>query len=41
MTRTLACLGALALLGRAAAGADLPARWDELTASDWPRAMEQ
>lgn len=41
MTRTLACLGAVAALARAAAAADLPARWDELTASDWPRAMER
>ncbi|HET9315748.1 MAG TPA: creatininase family protein [Vicinamibacteria bacterium] len=41
MTRTLACLFAAALLARGATAADLPARWDELTASDWPRAMEE
>lgn len=30
------------LAGAAVAGAqDLPARWDELTAGDWPRAMER
>ena len=40
MPRILATLGAALLLARAAAAADLPARWDELTASDWPRAME-
>jgi creatinine amidohydrolase len=32
---------AVVLLARAAAAQDLPARWDELTASDWPRAIEK
>jgi creatinine amidohydrolase len=32
---------ALVLLAGAAAAQDLPARWDELTASDWPRAIEK
>jgi creatinine amidohydrolase len=40
MTRTLACL-ATALLARAASAAELPARWDELTAGDWPRAIAE
>jgi creatinine amidohydrolase len=29
------------LMAQASAAQDLPARWDELTASDWPRALEQ
>ena len=33
-------LAALAFSGTAAAQ-DLPFRWDELTAGDWPRAMER
>ena len=33
-------LGAFALAATAAAQ-DLPSRWDELTAADWPRAMER
>jgi creatinine amidohydrolase len=41
MTKMPACLLAAALLARLAAAQDLPARWDELTASDWPRAMER
>ena len=40
MTRTLACLAA-ALLATAASAAELPARWDELTAGDWPRAIAE
>ena len=41
-TRTLAgAVLAFAALGRAAAAQELPARWDELTAGDWPRAMEK
>ena len=32
---------ALAVLGTAAAAQELPARWDELTASDWPKALEK
>jgi creatinine amidohydrolase len=33
---------AWAVLSAATAGAqDLPFRWDELTAADWPRAMER
>ena len=41
MRRMLAALAlAGAALGRAE-GQDLPARWDELTAGDWPRAMEK
>ena len=41
-TRALPCLAvALAGLASVAAAQDLPARWDELTASDWPKAMEQ
>src|SRR5262245_50162349 len=41
-TKAMTCL-AVALFGLAsAAGAqDLPARWDELTASDWPKALER
>lgn len=37
-------LGMLLLVvgfARAAAAQDLPARWDELTASDWPKALEK
>src|SRR5438034_6475520 len=30
-----------AALVSGAAAQDLPARWDELTASDWPQAMER
>lgn len=41
MRRTLALCGLAAAVARAAAAQDLPARWDELTASDWPRAMEK
>jgi len=38
----LVMTGATALLGTATAGAQtLPARWDELTASDWPAAIER
>ena len=38
----LAIAAASALLGATAAGAQtLPARWDELTASDWPAAIER
>src|SRR5438552_16354922 len=29
------------VLATAVAAQDLPARWDELTASDWPQAMER
>jgi creatinine amidohydrolase len=32
---------ALAFLAAAAAAPDLPFRWDELTASDWPAALER
>src|SRR5262245_17682317 len=32
---------AILLLTGCAVAQDLPARWDELTASDWPRAMEK
>ena len=32
---------AAAFLAVPAVGQDLPARWDELTAGDWPRAMEK
>ncbi|HZS05274.1 MAG TPA: creatininase family protein [Blastocatellia bacterium] len=32
---------ALLLLTGSAAAQELPARWDELTASDWPRALEK
>jgi creatinine amidohydrolase len=48
MTRSLTALGAtLALVlllpptGRVAAADDLPARWDDLTAGQWPQAMER
>ena len=41
MTRMLACFAATALLARAASAAELPARWDELTAGDWPRAITE
>jgi creatinine amidohydrolase len=38
----LVMAAASALLGTATAGAQtLPARWDELTASDWPAALER
>ena len=37
LTLTAVCL----LAGRPAASQSLPARWDELTASDWPRALER
>jgi len=41
-TRALPCLAvALAGLTSVAAAQDLPARWDELTAGDWPKAMER
>jgi creatinine amidohydrolase len=41
-TRALACLaGAFVGLASAAGAQDLPARWDELTASDWPKALER
>ena len=36
---SLAVLAALA--ATTVAGQELPARWDEITASDWPRAMER
>ena len=32
---------ALLLLATTAAAQELPARWDELTASDWPKALEK
>ena len=32
---------ALLLLAGCAVAQDLPARWDELTASDWPKALEK
>jgi creatinine amidohydrolase len=32
---------ACALAASSAAAADLPSRWDELTASDWPQALEK
>ncbi len=38
MLKTLLAL-AMALQGTAAQ--ELPSRWDELTASDWPKAMEK
>src|SRR5262245_10488931 len=34
-------LGLLATGGARAQAPDLPARWDELTASAWPKAMER
>jgi creatinine amidohydrolase len=41
-TRALPCFAlTLAGLTSAAVAQDLPARWDELTAADWPRAMER
>lgn len=40
-SRTLLIVVAGAALAASAGAADLPARWDELTASDWPRALEQ
>ncbi len=42
MTRALPCFAlAFAGLASVAGGQDLPARWDELTAADWPKAMER
>src|SRR6185369_13541185 len=43
MKKTRASCFALALAGLAsvAAAQELPARWDELTAGDWPKAMER
>lgn len=32
---------AMAMAGSQAVAQDLPARWDELTASDWPTALER
>ncbi|HEY7924558.1 MAG TPA: creatininase family protein, partial [Vicinamibacteria bacterium] len=41
-TRVLSSLAfGVAGLASLAAAQDLPARWDELTASDWPKAMER
>ena len=40
MTKLLAG-PALALAASLAAAQELPSRWDELTAADWPRAMEK
>ena len=37
----LAALGLLLLVSTPAAAQDLPTRWDELTASDWPKALEK
>ena len=37
----LAVLGLLLLVSTPAAAQDLPTRWDELTASDWPKALEK
>lgn len=40
--RTVTCILVLASLASATAHAqELPARWDELTASDWPKALER
>ncbi|HVV07453.1 MAG TPA: creatininase family protein [Puia sp.] len=39
--RNIQLLPVLLLLVTAAAAQDLPCRWDELTASDWPRALER
>jgi creatinine amidohydrolase len=36
-----ALLGLLLLVSSAASAQDLPTRWDELTASDWPQALQQ
>jgi creatinine amidohydrolase len=38
---TLLLTATTMMAGRSAFAQDLPARWDELTASDWPRAMER
>jgi creatinine amidohydrolase len=38
--KVLAAWGALLFSTSAAPAADLPSRWDELTAGDWPKAME-
>jgi creatinine amidohydrolase len=41
-TRALTCVAvAFAALPSVGRAQELPARWDELTASDWPRAMEK
>ena len=32
---------AIAAVASSAIAQDLPSRWDELTASDWPKAMER
>ena len=37
----LAVFGLLLLVATPAAAQDLPTRWDELTASDWPKALEK
>ena len=39
--KTVLAFVALAMATSAAAPQDLPARWDELTASDWPKAIER
>ena len=39
--KTALALVALAIAASGAAAQDLPARWDELTASDWPKAIER
>jgi creatinine amidohydrolase len=42
MTITRAAAVCLTILAASPAAAQsLPARWDELTASDWPRALER
>src|SRR5438132_8774308 len=40
MKRVMVALACL-LVTRALSAQDLPARWDELTASDWPKALEK
>jgi len=39
--RNIKLLSILLLLAAAAGAQNLPCRWDELTASDWPRALER
>jgi len=39
--KTALALVALAIAASGAAARDLPARWDELMASDWPKAIER
>src|SRR5438874_13657377 len=41
MKPLMAALACVTMMSGSASAQDLPARWDELTASDWPRALEK